>query len=222
MSEATEATHETQDIEIVEDLSNKQEQQEHKQKDEHINVDPIVVPQKRINELTDKERDILITNARNGIDNPYYNVKIYKNGSTRICKKKKPTVSNQAVTSNGERTVLNKSGEQKVYLTNDQLLWEHIFELENKYSNLYRKHKKMKARYNDLYIEDDIQPLTPRPNIQEEHDQQQQQQTLETIQEDEQQAEHQQTQQSLQQQQQQYIPIRGWRASLMQKRNFVV
>jgi hypothetical protein len=41
-------------------------------------------------------------------------------------------------------------------MTDNQLIWEHVLELENKYNNLYRKHKKLKAKYNDLYIEDDV------------------------------------------------------------------
>ena len=48
-------------------------------------------------------------------------------------------------------------------MTDNQLMWEHIFELENKYNTLYTKHKKLKAKYNDLYIEDD--DLISRQNL---------------------------------------------------------
>ena len=122
-----------------------------------------VIPAKRIDELTDDEKKILIDNARAGIENPYYNVKLYKNGTTRICKSKKPTISQQAVSNKGERSLnSNTSDNRKVYMTDNQLIWEHVLELENKYNNLYRKHKKLKAKYNDLYIEDDIPTPTPK------------------------------------------------------------
>ena len=114
-----------------------------------------VIPEKRIDELTDEDKKVLINNARSGIDNPYYTVKLFKNGNTRICKKKKNSISKEAVESNGERTIKNQNSDKKVYMTDNQLIWEHLFELENKYNTLYRKHKKLKSKYNDLYIEDD-------------------------------------------------------------------
>ena len=120
-----------------------------------LKPEPRVIPAKRIDELTDEDKKILIDNARAGIDNPYFDVKLFKNGNTRICKKKKPTVSHQAVMSNGERIVKNQTSEQKIYMTDNQLIWEHLLELESKYNNLYRKHKKLKSKYNDLYIEDE-------------------------------------------------------------------
>ena len=55
-------------------------------------------------------------------------------------------------------------------MTDNQLMWEHIFELENKYNTLYTKHKKLKAKYNDLYIEDE--DLTFRQNSTYEQQQQ--------------------------------------------------
>lgn len=120
-------------------------------------VEPVytVIPEKRIDELTDEDKKVLINNARSGIDNPYYTVKLFKNGNTRICKKKKNSISKEAVESNGERTIKNQNSDKKVYMTDNQLIWEHLFELENKYNTLYRKHKKLKSKYNDLYIEDD-------------------------------------------------------------------
>ena len=119
-------------------------------------TEPKIIPAKRIDELTDEERKILIDNERAGIKNPYYNVKLFKNGNVRICKAKKPTLSQQVISNNGEREIKNTNGDnRKVYMTDNQLMWEHIFELENKYNTLYTKHKKLKAKYNDLYIEDE-------------------------------------------------------------------
>ena len=139
--------------EIVLDLN---EDKKDVKKEEDIKPEPKIIPAKRIDELTDEERKIIIENERAGIKNPYYNVKLFKNGNVRICKAKKPTLSQQVISNNGEREIRNTSGNNgKVYMTDSQLMWEHIFELENKYNTLYTKHKKLKAKYNDLYIEDD-------------------------------------------------------------------
>ena len=143
--------------EIVLDLNeNINEDKKDEVKEEVKKPEPKIIPAKRIDELTDEERKILVDNERAGIKNPYYNVKLFKNGNVRICKAKKPTLSQQVISNNGEREIKNTNGDnRKVYMTDNQLMWEHIFELENKYNTLYTKHKKLKAKYNDLYIEDD-------------------------------------------------------------------
>ena len=139
------------------EVKNKVEQKSERPADLRASPEPVytVIPEKRIDELTDEDKKVLINNARSGIDNPYYTVKLFKNGNTRICKKKKNSISKEAVESNGERTIKNQNSDKKVYMTDNQLIWEHLFELENKYNTLYRKHKKLKSKYNDLYIEDD-------------------------------------------------------------------
>ena len=144
--------------EIVLDLNENinEDKKEDKKEEEVKKPEPKIIPAKRIDELTDEERKILIENERAGIKNPYYNVKLFKNGNVRICKAKKPTLSQQVISNNGEREIKNTNGDnRKVYMTDNQLMWEHIFELENKYNTLYTKHKKLKAKYNDLYIEDE-------------------------------------------------------------------
>ena len=150
--------------EIILDLNeNINENKKDEVKEEVKKPEPKIIPAKRIDELTDEERKILIDNERAGIKNPYYNVKLFKNGNVRICKAKKPTLSQQVISNNGEREIRNTNGNNgKVYMTDSQLMWEHIFELENKYNTLYTKHKKLKAKYNDLYIEDE--DLTFRQN----------------------------------------------------------
>ena len=161
-------------------------------KEEVKKPEPKIIPAKRIDELTDEERKILIENERAGIKNPYYNVKLFKNGNVRICKAKKPTLSQQVISNNGEREIKNTNGDnRKVYMTDNQLMWEHIFELENKYNTLYTKHKKLKAKYNDLYIEDE--DLTFRQNSTYEQQQQEpvyEQQQQEPVYEQEQEQEH--------------------------------
>ena len=133
--------------------------------------EPKIIPAKRIDELTDEERKILIDNERAGIKNPYYNVKLFKNGNVRICKAKKPTLSQQVISNNGEREIKNTNGDnRKVYMTDNQLMWEHIFELENKYNTLYTKHKKLKAKYNDLYIEDEDLAFRQMPTYEQQQE----------------------------------------------------
>ena len=163
--------------EIVLDLNeNKNEDKKDEVKEEVKKPEPKIIPAKRIDELTDEERKILIENERAGIKNPHYNVKLFKNGNVRICKAKKPTLSQQVISNNGEREIRNTNGNNgKVYMTDNQLMWEHIFELENKYNTLYTKHKKLKAKYNDLYIEDE--DLTFRQNsVYEQKEQKEQEQ----------------------------------------------
>ena len=167
--------------EIVLDLN--EDKKEDVKKEEDIKPDPKIIPAKRIDELTDEERKILVENERAGIKNPYYNVKLFKNGNVRICKAKKPTLSQQVISNNGEREIRNTNGNNgKVYMTDNQLMWEHIFELENKYNTLYTKHKKLKAKYNDLYIEDEdlISRQMPTYEQQQEpvYEQQQQQEPV--------------------------------------------
>ena len=175
-----------------------------------------VIPEKRIDELTDEDKKVLINNARSGIDNPYYTVKLFKNGNTRICKKKKNSISKEAVESNGERTIKNQNSDKKVYMTDNQLIWEHLFELENKYNTLYRKHKKLKSKYNDLYIEDDtsygVKPEDEQqPDIKDDVKNEQQQQP---------EVKDEQQQQQLQQQLHEPLIQRNplsWRQALMQR-----
>ena len=174
----------------------------------------VVIPDKRIDELTDEEKKILIDNARAGIENPYFNVKLFKNGNTRICKKKR-TIANQAVTSKGETTVKTSNGEQKVYMTDNQLMWQHILDIQDKYHTLNRKYKKLKGRYKELYIEDEITPYEQEPQPKEP----QQQQPKEQPKEPQQKTPY---EQPIQQQQQPQQPIfrqnqrSNWRASLIQ------
>ena len=126
------------------------------------------IENKPIDQLTDSEKQTIIQNARKGIDNQYYSVKLFKNGNTRICKKKKPAVSESIVNSGGKREVQG----QQVYFTDQQLIWEHLIELERNYAKLYGKHKKMKARYNDLIYapDEDIKPVEIKQEPKQERD----------------------------------------------------
>ena len=89
---------------------------------------------------------MIVANAKAGLDQPNFNVKFFKNGKYRIVKKKAISTTPPMKT------------EKKVYYSDNQLLFEHIIELNAKVEKLMTKHKKLKRRYqslqNDIYIDD--------------------------------------------------------------------
>ena len=155
----------TVDIEIEPECSPEHDERSDKHGDEHTaehgddnnNNKISIVPDKSIKSLTDDERAIIVANAKNGIDQPYFDVKYFSNGNYRIVKRKKvkPTVAQKVISAAANVVDPNPS---KVYYTNDQLLLEHIIELNSKFDKLMNKHKKLKHKYQtlctDLYIDD--------------------------------------------------------------------
>ena len=121
------------------------------------------VVKKNLRDLSEDEKNLIISNARAGIDQPYYDIKDLKNGKTIITRKKKttPTTSQKVISSSSKtkKSSTSNGENQKAYYTDNQLLFEHIIELNSKVDKLMNKHKKLKRRYqtlqNDLYIEDE-------------------------------------------------------------------
>ena len=136
---------------------------ENKQNTENIGIKKNTIEKKPITKLTDEDRDIIIANAKAGIDQPYYNVKFNTRGKAIITKKKDPqrSVTQRA---RDQISVANKGyaqqpiQESRVYYTDNQLLFEHIIDLNARIDKLVHKHKKLKRRYqtlqDDLYVED--------------------------------------------------------------------
>lgn len=124
----------------------------------HENETPAInikdIPLKRICELTEQEKKALYDASKRNEYSDYYDIKPFANGNYRIIKKKPTSFRAKAIASNGEVDVETPKGNQKVYMSNDQLVWMHLMDLESKYNKLYAKHKKLKRKYNDLYIED--------------------------------------------------------------------
>ena len=116
------------------------------------------VESKPITKLNEDEKSLIIKNQLNNVDQPFYEVKQYKNGSFRIIKKKekKSTITSKVINSEKPQETLNN---QKVYYSNDQLLFEHIIELNSKIDKLMNKHKKLKKKYQnlqqDIYVDDE-------------------------------------------------------------------
>lgn len=118
------------------------------------------VENKSIKSLTDDERAIIIANAKSGIEQPNFDVKFFSNGNFRIIKRKqvKPSVSQKVINADNENALDKQIQDKKIYYTNDQLLIEHIIELNSKVDKLMSKHKKLKRKYQtlctDLYVDD--------------------------------------------------------------------
>ena len=103
----------------------------------------------RVKDLTTEERLRLISDAKNGVDNPYFKVQFFKNGNSRITKRKQP------MEQTSERIIKQRSPS----LTTEQLLMEHVIGLETQLATLKQKHKKLKKNYKslyqDVYVDDD-------------------------------------------------------------------
>ena len=117
--------------------------------------EPNFIPKKPVADLSDADKATIIANHQNGINQPFYDVKQYKNGKYRIVKRKdtQPTVAQKVVNNSPV-----EKAEKKAYYTDNQLLFEHIIELNAKVDRLMTKHKKLKRKYqamqNDIYVED--------------------------------------------------------------------
>ena len=113
------------------------------------------IEKKPIAKLTEDERAFIIANAKAGVDQPYFNVKFFKNGKAQITKKKETP---QTVSSKITTQMPPPKKEQQVYYTDNQLLFEHIIELNAKVEKLMHKQKKLKRRYqtlqDDIYVDD--------------------------------------------------------------------
>ena len=163
MSESDVKTSETtSEKEIVIDLVDK-DNGENEKINEPVNDEPPkpkvakkFVERKQIVDLTDDEKALIVANAKNGLDQPNFDVKFFKNGKYRILKKKEtaPTVAQKVITS-----TTTPEKEKKAYYSDNQLLFEHIIELNAKVDKLMTKHKKLKRKYqslqNDIYADED-------------------------------------------------------------------
>ena len=107
------------------------------------------VPPKNINQLTPEEKLTIINNAKNGIENDFYKVQFYKNGNSRIVKRKQPATS----------TSENIIKQRAPGLTTEQLLMEHVIGLESQLATLRQKQKRLKhnykSLYQDIYVDDE-------------------------------------------------------------------
>lgn len=130
------------------------------------------INKKLVSELTDDEKALLISNARNGIKNDYFDVTFFKNGNTRIVKRKqvkpkKQTLARRIINNNNNNNP-SAIDDSKIYMSNDQLMMEHIIELNTRVEKLSAKHKKLKKKYrslkNDIYEDADDSSTVVEPD----------------------------------------------------------
>ena len=164
-SQTADASNEKEiEIKLEEDI-NKEDNKDSVQTDTITTQSFKTIESKNVNELTDDERAIIIANAKNGVNQLYYDVKFFRNGKHRIVRKKQPTPT---VSSKVINTQSLPQTDKKAYYTDNQLLFEHIIELNNKVEKLMTKHKKLKRKYqslqNDIYIDDeDVETVKHTP-----------------------------------------------------------
>ena len=123
---------------------------------EELPKKPPTIPEyasKSVKKLSKDERQMLLDGLEKGTDDPYFKVIRMANGQIRITKRLVPLLNDvdKAVRVNGEnieKKALKHSNGSR--LTNEQLLMEHIFDLEAKFEAMRLKHKKLKRRYNEL------------------------------------------------------------------------
>lgn len=134
-------------------------------------------PPKKVGLLNAAEKELIINNAKNNIDMQNYRVTNCKNGAQRIVLKK-PLSAVAAKVINSAAPPSPALPTQATY-TDNQVLMEHIIELNSKYEKMHLKQKKLKKKYrnmkNDVYSyerEIDDAPELPPPQIeppQQEH-----------------------------------------------------
>jgi hypothetical protein len=121
---------------------------------------------KKVKELNQEERFQIIQNAQNGLEDPNYKVTQMRNGNFRVVAKpiKKEILPEKIIKQEGKIEIGNK----KIHLTNEQLLLEHIMNLEVSHERLLTKHKKLKNKFksleSDVYYEADNETINQEVN----------------------------------------------------------
>ena len=180
---------------------------------------------KDISKLTLEERAKIITDARNGIPNEHYDVILLKNGNTRIVKKKNKTPTQSVASRLISQTQNNQAPTpNKIYMSDTQIMMEHIIELNNQVNKLMTKQKKLKKKYKtlkyDIYEDvDEENQITQEPKQEPKQEQIKQEPTQEPTQETKQDVTQEPTQDTAQDIKTSYrtagirvLPQKGWRS----------
>lgn len=141
------------EIEIEQESDNAEEEEPKPKSKKSIVKDSkperLTITKKKVKDLSDAERKQLIDDAQNNIENDFFEVKRCKNGSSRICLKKQ-SKAQQILSEAAESNQTPVPTTSRRYYTDNQLLMEHIINLESSFNQLRSKHKKLKKRYNEL------------------------------------------------------------------------
>jgi hypothetical protein len=134
---------------------------------------------KTVKKLSNDERSMLMNKFEKGVEDPYFKVIRMSNGAIRITKRRNPIVADVKQAQEERSTRISNKVSR---LTNEQLLMEHIIDLETRFESMRLKHKKLKKRYNELEnsiyedVESDAKPVVdavvndtqPQQHVQEE------------------------------------------------------
>ena len=179
---------------------------------------------KDISKLTLEERAKIITDARNGIPNEHYDVILLKNGNTRIVKKKNKTPTQSVASRLISQTQNNQTPTpNKIYMSDTQIMMEHIIELNNQVNKLMTKQKKLKKKYKtlkyDIYEDVYENQITQEPKQEPKQEQIKQEPTREPTQETKQDVQQETKQDTAQDTKPSYrtagirvLPQKGWRS----------
>ena len=136
------------EIEVEDDNDDEKEEKEENEVLSDAKVKPkrINITKKKTKELTEDEKKQILEDARNGIENEFFEVKSTKTGKPRIVVRR-TTLSEQFIREANESQPRELP---RKYITDNQLLLEHVINLETSFNKLRSKHKKLKKRYNEL------------------------------------------------------------------------
>ena len=131
--------------------------------------EPMVIERKPVSTLTEEEKTYLYNLYKDGGEHENFKVYFYKNGNHKIVRKKAPPKYNtakrmleQQKALDKERGAQNPTPREQMFprleaqnpiMTNEQMLFSHIIDLEAKYATLYEKHKKLKKNYKTMYYD---------------------------------------------------------------------
>ena len=157
---------EIEGTELIDTTENKPklEQEVEEIEPEELQNKKIVITPKNVSKLTDDEKSYLINLYKNGGEDEHFKVNFYKNGNSKIVKKKQPP---QRMSS---KFIDQTENNRKTVMTTEQLLMEHVIDLEARFATLHQKHRKLKKYYKnlqeDLYVDDndDVVERIPEQN----------------------------------------------------------
>ena len=157
---------EIEGTELIDTTENKPKlEQEVEEIEPELQNKKIVITPKNVSKLTDDEKSYLINLYKNGGEDEHFKVNFYKNGNSKIVKKKQPP---QRMSS---KFIDQNENNRKTVMTTEQLLMEHVIDLEARFATLHQKHRKLKKYYKnlqeDLYVDDndDVVERIPNQNI---------------------------------------------------------
>jgi hypothetical protein len=104
----------------------------------------------KINQLSEDDHKRIVKDLMNGKEYKHFELKHFKNGNVRLIRKKEPSKIQEI----SERTKqANPKDQNKVYMTDQQLLWEHVIEMNKEIERLRHKNKKRKKEVGEIVNE---------------------------------------------------------------------